>query len=135
MRISYVPKDELRTSAPIASVAAALGIRIDREGRGLCPFHDDHDPSLRVWVDDHGVPRWACYPCGLGGAVFDLVQLVEGVGFGRAYRKVLEISREVVSAPSPPRKADLDEAALVAYVSGAMVRGREDGCDGWICVA
>jgi hypothetical protein len=37
----------------------------------LCPFHEDHHPSLVIWPKSG---RWRCYPCDLGGDVFAWVQ-------------------------------------------------------------
>ena len=42
-------------------------ISLTKQGQdyiGLCPFHDDHNPSLRVCVRK-GV--WKCFACGIGG--------------------------------------------------------------------
>jgi hypothetical protein len=51
-----------------------------RGGRGReiayrCPLHDDHDPSLLV---DPKEGVWHCFPCGVGGDVVTLYQLVGG---------------------------------------------------------
>jgi hypothetical protein len=32
----------------------------------LCPFHDDHHPSLHI---DAGACRWYCFGCGIGGGI------------------------------------------------------------------
>jgi DNA primase len=48
---------------------------------GLCPFHDDHNPSFRV------DPRWQnyrCWSCGKYGDVFTFVQEHDRVGFKEA---------------------------------------------------
>jgi DNA primase len=42
------------------------GIEINRSGMALCPFHDDHSPSLQVKGD-----RWRCFGCGENGDAFD----------------------------------------------------------------
>jgi len=33
---------------------------------GLCPFHDDHNPSFRIYRGDDGVERYRCFVCGAG---------------------------------------------------------------------
>ena len=44
---------------------------------GLCPFHDDHSPSMSVWSDG----RWKCFACGAGGDVFAFVMRWHECGF------------------------------------------------------
>jgi hypothetical protein len=52
-----------------------LGVKLKKVGReymGLCPFHDDHNPSLSV-NREKGV--WKCHStrCGLGGGAYQFV--------------------------------------------------------------
>ena len=54
-------------SVPEAAEAYALGNGRNRR-RVVCPFHDDHDPSLALY-DDH----FYCFACGAHGDVIDLV--------------------------------------------------------------
>jgi len=55
-----------------------------REYAGLCPFHEDHDPSLRVYPDRQ---TYKCWVCNEGGDAFSWIQKREAVGF----REALEI--------------------------------------------
>lgn len=57
---------------------------------GLCPFHDDHHPSLRV---DPSKGLYRCFSCGAGGDAFRFVQEKEGCGFGEAIRICADICR------------------------------------------
>ncbi|MCI0674597.1 MAG: CHC2 zinc finger domain-containing protein, partial [Phycisphaerales bacterium] len=43
-----------------------------REHVGLCPFHDDKNPSLAV-VTHKGNAFYKCHSCGAGGDAFDFV--------------------------------------------------------------
>lgn len=52
---------------------------------GLCPFHTDRHPSLRVRVDKQ---YYKCFACGEGGDVFRFVQQIEGIGFREALEKM-----------------------------------------------
>lgn len=68
--------------ASIVDVARRLGLG-DPEPRGrervvTCPFHEDHDPSLRL-EPDRGL--FHCFPCGLGGDGIDLVMAVREMSF------------------------------------------------------
>ncbi|MFO1093006.1 MAG: DNA primase [Planctomycetaceae bacterium] len=55
-----------------------------REFVGLCPFHEDHDPSLRVYPDRQ---TYRCWACNSGGDCFTWVMEQERVEF----REALEI--------------------------------------------
>lgn len=73
----------------ILDVVARLGLG-EPEGRWgepkvRCPFHDDHDPSLRLNVDDG---LFYCDPCCEGGDAIDLYQQVRGVTFADAVREL-----------------------------------------------
>jgi|GEM_PF-246042 len=47
-------------------------VSVGREHKGLCPLHNDHNPSLCVYVDKaDGAERWHCAPCQKGGDHFD----------------------------------------------------------------
>ncbi len=49
--------------------------------KGLCPFHDDHNPSLIV---DQQWQNYKCWSCNKGGDVFTFVQEHERVSFVEA---------------------------------------------------
>jgi DNA primase len=49
--------------------------------KALCPFHDDHNPSLTV---DPRRQRYKCWSCGEGGDVFQFVQKFEKITFPEA---------------------------------------------------
>lgn len=38
--------------------------------RIVCPFHDDHHPSLTLYPGNRG---WWCFTCGSGGSIIDFV--------------------------------------------------------------
>jgi hypothetical protein len=41
-------------------------IQLDRGGRGLCPFHDDHRESFNVNIREN---YWHCFACEIGGSL------------------------------------------------------------------
>ncbi len=67
-------------STPIESVAARLGLRVERH-KALCPFHDDSRPSLTFNTYKN---KYRCYVCGAHGGVIDLVREVKGLSFREA---------------------------------------------------
>ena len=54
----------------------------------VCPFHDDHDPSLSISTDKQ---IFKCFVCGTGGNVFTFVQKIENISFLEAVCKVAEL--------------------------------------------
>lgn len=79
--------DLLRTVTP-SLVAETLGMAVVKRGarlRCMCPFHDDHDPSLNLY-DTWGnrPPHYHCFACGADGDIFDLVRHVRQSTFPEA---------------------------------------------------
>ena len=99
--------------------------------KALCPFHDDHNPSLEVNPERQS---FKCWSCGAGGDVFDFVKNYEHVEFPEALRMladragiVLESPSVAVSAlPQGPTKSDL--LAVLAWAEGAYTKalGKSD---------
>ncbi|CAB1061816.1 DNA primase DnaG, partial [Olavius sp. associated proteobacterium Delta 1] len=52
---------------------------------GLCPFHDDTNPSLSVNPNKN---LWQCFGCGAGGDVIRFVELIDKVTFPEAVNKL-----------------------------------------------
>lgn len=45
----------------------------------LCPFHNDHDPSLVIYVhENHRQESFYCYACNIGGDPFFFIRQMEG---------------------------------------------------------
>jgi DNA primase len=68
-------------------------ISLTRRGRtfkGLCPFHDDHKPSLNV---DPERQYYKCFSCGAGGDIFDFVMNRERMGFREALESLAQRAR------------------------------------------
>ncbi len=54
----------------------------------VCPFHDDHDPSLHISADKQ---IFKCFVCDTAGDVFSFVQKYENIDYPSAIRKVAEL--------------------------------------------
>lgn len=90
--------DHVKRSTDLAALIRARGIELKRKGKqlvGLCPFHDDHEPSLIV---DPKKQLWNCLgACSEGGDVYRWVMKAEGVDFRTAHAR---LSGE--GGPAPP---------------------------------
>jgi hypothetical protein len=96
--------EEIKTRLPVAYAALQLGIPIGLDGYGLCPFHDDSNPSFHVWQGSTD-QRWGCFPCSDSGDVLDLIQRVTGCTFREALDRADGFLRDMPADWSPPPMA------------------------------
>ncbi len=78
-------------------------VKLTRKGRemvGLCPFHDDHKPSMNVNPDKQ---IFKCFACSAGGDVIKFIQMREGLSFMRAVERLAE--RAGIKLTLPKRTA------------------------------
>ena len=108
------------------SIVDVIGrdVRLRKSGhvyKGLCPFHDDYEPSLVVYQDSF----W-CFGCGVGGTVIDYVMLREKCNPLEAAKRLVGGSflpyvrrpvRQKTVAPTVPQW-------VVHYWHGKLLAGR-----------
>lgn len=81
--MAFVSNDEInniRSSANIVDIVSSY-IPLSQRGRnfiGVCPFHQDHSPSMSV-SDEKQI--YKCFACGATGNVFTFVSEYENVSF------------------------------------------------------
>ena len=63
--------------------AEYYGLNVQRNGMTLCPFHNDHDPSLKVGT------RFYCFGCQAKGDVIDFVSKLFGLSPILAAQKIV----------------------------------------------
>ena len=84
-RIPDTEIERLKQAVALQRLAESQGIVLKRHGAdliGLCPFHDDHEPSLVISPEKN---LWHCLgACQTGGSVIDWVMRAEGVSFRHA---------------------------------------------------
>jgi hypothetical protein len=81
-RIPELEMERLKQEVSIQRLVESIGVTLKRHGAdliGLCPFHDDHAPSLVISPTKN---LWHCLgACQAGGSVIDWVMRAEGVSF------------------------------------------------------
>src|SRR6185312_5384920 len=81
-RIPEETIERLKQEISLERLAEARGVKLTRHGAdliGLCPFHDDREPSLVISPKKN---LWHCLgACQTGGTVIDWVMKSEGVSF------------------------------------------------------
>ena len=69
--------------------------------KALCPFHDDHNPSLELNPDRQS---FKCWSCGAGGDIFDFVKDYERVDFPEALRMLADRAGVALGEPDGRRR-------------------------------
>ncbi len=101
--MAMIPEEEIeriKRETDLAAVVRTRGIELKPQGHdlvGLCPFHEDHDPSMRVTP---GKGLWRCMSCGATGNVIQFVQRFDGVSFRHAYELLKTGKLSALSAPT-----------------------------------
>jgi len=126
-----IPDDELdkmKRSIDLAAVIRARGVELKPQGHdlvGLCPFHDDKNPSLHV-TPAKGL--WRCVSCNATGNVIQFVQKFDGVSFRHAYELLKNgaaftgaptcapVKKTTVPRLASPLAADADDQAALRQV-------------------
>ncbi|KAB2836209.1 MAG: AAA family ATPase [Candidatus Brocadia sp.] len=91
---------------------------------GLCPFHDDHNPSLSVNIET-GLFR--CFSCDAKGDIFTFYQRLKDVDFQTALKEMGEIAGVAESGIKPKVVAKFeykDEAGNLLYAKERIEPGR-----------
>jgi hypothetical protein len=74
---------EIASSTDLRGLVQNQGKTIDRDGKTLCPFHDDHKPSCHIY--EH---KYKCFACGATGDVFDWLRQTEGLDIAAAKQRL-----------------------------------------------
>ena len=101
-RIPNKELDRLKQVISLQCLAESSGIQLKKHGKdylGLCPFHDDKEPSLVISPDKN---LWHCLgACQTGGSVIDWVMKQEGLGFVQAVEKLQRQSPPLAASAAP----------------------------------
>jgi hypothetical protein len=83
--------------------AEHYGLTVNSRGMAVCPFHDDHNPSMKL--DE----RFHCFGCGEDGDVIDFTAKYFNLSLREAAEKLLADfgnGVELPYAPAPPKPPD-----------------------------
>jgi len=124
--MARIPEQEierLKREVSLERLAEARGIRLKRHGAdliGLCPFHDDHQPSLVISPKKN---LWHCLgACRAGGSVIDWVMKAEGVSF----RHAVELLRADQLPFTPGSNEEPPRRSTVARLPAPIARDADD---------
>lgn len=128
--MARIPDDQierLKQDISLLRLAERQGITLKKHGKdylGLCPFHDDREPSLVISPDKN---LWHCLgACGEGGDVINWMMKSQGVSFRHAVELLREgdfsslaaqpVKRSTVPKLDLPLNASAEDQALLMQV-------------------
>lgn len=91
MRLENNVINEIRNSVDIVDVISGY-LPLTARGKnyfGVCPFHDDHSPSMSVSKEKQ---IYTCFSCGATGNVIKFIQDYENISFIEAVKKCADIA-------------------------------------------
>ena len=86
MRLDNTLINEIKNKVDIVEVISSY-VPLSMRGKnyfGVCPFHDDHSPSMSVSKEKQ---IYTCFSCGATGNVFHFIQNFEHISFLEAVKK------------------------------------------------
>ena len=105
-----IPYDQIINIQRKVNIVDVISGYLPIEQRGknyfaICPFHDDHNPSMSISPEKQ---IYTCFVCGASGNVFNFVMNYEKISFVEAVAKVASIAgiNLSIKAPHKSRKKD-----------------------------
>ncbi|NHZ94011.1 DNA primase, partial [Massilia sp. CCM 8733] len=132
-RIPEADIERLKNEVAVERLVESAGIALKKSGKdriGVCPFHEDSEPSLVVTPSKN---LWHCFGCQIGGGPIDWVMKLQGVSFRHAVELLKAdpaLAAGVQAAPGTPQERstarslpapvsfDADDQALLNQVIG-----------------
>ena len=117
--------ERLKCDISLQRLVEAQGIKLKKHGKdliGLCPFHDDNDPSLVITPEKN---LWHCLgTCQSGGSVIDWVMKSEGVSFRHAVELLQNDDAQGRANVAGAGSAGASTPSLAASTSKSVKRSR-----------
>ena len=88
----------IKQTVTTRQAAERYGLSVNRSGMARCPFHEDHNPSMKV--DD----RFYCFGCHASGDVIDFTARLFGISLKNAAQK---LSADFGINPRPPEQSKI----------------------------
>ncbi|NOX18219.1 MAG: DNA primase [Chlorobi bacterium] len=132
MRIPENKIEEIRNLANIVDVISTY-VHLKKQGKtyaGLCPFHNDKNPSLKVSEEKQ---IYKCFVCNAGGNVFNFLMQYKSISFIEAVQEVAEhlgVKLELEKGSSSIVNSELEElydvnVTAAKYFSNNLLNSRQ----------
>lgn len=90
--------ESVKQAVTTKQAAELYGLEVDKHGMALCPFHEDHYPSLKLDA------RYYCFGCHATGDVIDFTARLFGISPKSA---ALKLAQDFGIDPRPPAQSDI----------------------------
>ena len=90
--------ERIKQTVTTRQAAERYGLSVNQSGMARCPFHEDHNPSMKV--DD----RFYCFGCHASGDVIDFTAKLFDISLKDAAKKLAE---DFGIDPRPPAQSDI----------------------------
>lgn len=92
--------ESVKQAVTTKQAAEAYGLVVDKHEMALCPFHEDHHPSLLL------DQRYYCFGCHATGDVVDFIARLFGISQKSA---ALKLAQDFGIDPSPSTQSDIPD--------------------------
>jgi DNA primase catalytic core len=122
---------ELAKKANIIEIAEKLGLNIssrqDGSAKILCPFHDDHNPSLQLYKDSN---KFHCFVCGAHGDIYDLIKKYKNCDFREALKWLAnQYSFQLIPIASSHRNIHVHNSIQEGLTEAELTYKKQDKSD------
>ena len=80
----------VKNTVDTRTAAEFYGLSVNHSGMTCCPFHDDRQPSMRIYDNHHSDSRYICFGCGETGDVIDFTAKLFGLTKIEAAQKLMQ---------------------------------------------
>jgi hypothetical protein len=87
---------KVKESVSMQAVVEYYGLQVNRKGLCLCPFHQDKEPSMKIYPNGKG---FYCFACGTGGDQIKFVALYQDVRNEEAAKELAVAFQIPISEP------------------------------------
>jgi DNA primase len=122
----------IKQAVDIVTLVGEYGLPLHRTGskyKTICPFHDDHNPSMELNPDRQS---FKCWSCGAGGDIFDFVKDFERVDFPEALRMLADragVTLGETVAPTAPGLSKVELLRVTAWAEAIFVEALADSAE------
>jgi DNA primase len=112
----------IKTGVDLKALVESRGIDLKKNGKGyfgLCPFHDDKNPSLSINPDQN---LFQCFGCGAAGDVIRFVELFDKVTFPEAVKRLSGNGAAIPKRRSSKAKKTTSQASLTVKEKKLLAR-------------
>lgn len=87
----------VKSKVSMIDVAKHYGLKVNKRGFTICPFHNDKHASMKVFQGYTKKDGFYCHSCGASGDIFSYVSMIEGISFQDSVRFIASIFNVPIS--------------------------------------